>query len=137
MLREKVVAQASRREVIVVAAGKTSFRLGTRSPVPVEVAPFGYATHWDFLRALGADPTLRRGADGRPFVTDQGNYVIDCRFGPIPNPEALAVALSGRGGLVAHGLFIGLATDVIIGTDTGTIHLGRQGRPAGRRRLTS
>lgn len=125
LLREKVVAQASRREAIVIDEGKLSPDLGTRFPVPVEVLPFGWKTHLPFLEGLGAEVVLRRGADGTPFRTDQGNFVLDCYFGPIRDPQVLARALEGRAGILGHGLFLGLATDLFVGGPSGVRHLRR------------
>lgn len=122
LLREKIVAQASRREVIIVDEGKLSPVLGTRWPLPVEVIPFGWRTHLPFLEELGATPTLRTLADGTPFVTDQGNYILDCAFGPMRNPEALAQALKRRAGIVEHGLFLDLVTDLIVAGQHGVEH---------------
>ncbi|MGZ3460754.1 MAG: ribose-5-phosphate isomerase RpiA, partial [Archangium sp.] len=106
LLREKIVAQASRRELIVVDAGKLSPRLGTRWPVPVEVLPFGWRSQALFLEGLGARITRREGPEGAPYRTDQGNFILDCAFGPIERPEELAARLESRAGIVAHGLFI-------------------------------
>ncbi len=125
LLREKVVAQASRREAIVVDEGKLSPALGTRSPVPVEVLPFGWRTHVPFLKGLGAEVVLRRGGDGTPFQTDQGNFVLDCHFGPIRDPQALARKLEARAGILGHGLFLGLATDLFVAGPGGVRHLRR------------
>ncbi len=123
LLREKIVAQASRREVIVVDEGKLSPALGIRCPVPVEVLPFGWKTQVPYLESLGAAVTLRRTADGSPFHTDQGNFVLDCRFGPIADPHRLARELDGRAGIVAHGLFLDLATDLFVAGAGGVRHL--------------
>ncbi|HEM61302.1 MAG TPA: ribose-5-phosphate isomerase RpiA [Chloroflexi bacterium] len=131
LLREKIVAQASHREVIVIAESKLSPQLGTRSPVPVEVVPFGWRSHRDFLESLGAEVLLRTAPDGAPFQTDQGNYVLDCRFRPISEPSRLAVELSQRAGIVEHGLFLGLATDVVVAGQGGLSHLKR-GEPYDR-----
>ena len=123
LLREKIVAQASRREAIVVDEGKLSPVLGTRCAVPVEVVPFGWRTQVPFLAALGGEVTLRRGADGDPFRTDGGNLILDCRFGPISDPVALARALDGRAGIVGHGLFLRLATDLFVAGPAGVRHV--------------
>ncbi|QAA77306.1 MAG: Ribose 5-phosphate isomerase A [Candidatus Bipolaricaulis sibiricus] len=123
LLREKIVAQASRREAIVVDEGKLSPVLGTRCAVPVEVVPFGWRTQVPFLTALGGEVILRRGADGAPFRTDGGNLILDCRFGPISDPVALARALDGRAGIVGHGLFLRLATDLFVAGPAGVRHV--------------
>ena len=126
LLREKIVAQNSRREVIVVDDSKLSARLGTRHAVPVEVTPFGWATQRAFLEDLGARVELRLEVDGRPFHTDQGGLLLDCAFGPIERPEELAAQLAGRAGIVEHGLFIGLASEVIAAGPGGCRRLVRQ-----------
>jgi len=125
LLREKIVAQASRREIIVVDESKLSPALGTHWPVPVEIIPFGWRTQVAYLESLGAQPILRQNSDGTPFVTDQDNLILDCRFGPIPDPAQLAAQMSERAGIVEHGLFVGLATDVIVASDEGIRHLRR------------
>src|SRR5688500_17592021 len=90
LLREKMVAQASRRLVIMVDDSKQVRRVGTRAPLPVEVTRFGWRAHVPLLRALGCEPTLRLGSDGAPYVTDNGNYMLDCRFpSGMDNPGAL------------------------------------------------
>src|SRR5205823_12290626 len=90
LLREKMVAQASRREVIVVDDSKPSPALGTKRPVPLEVVSFGLATTQQWLTRLGSRPEVRRRDDGEPFRTDQGNLIIDAHFGPIDEPSGLA-----------------------------------------------
>jgi ribose 5-phosphate isomerase A len=124
LLREKVVAQASRREIIMIDEGKLSPRLGTRTLLPVEVLQFGWRAEERFLHDLGAAPMLRL-RDGQPFVTDEGNYVLDCAIGPIADAPALARTLEARAAVAAHGLFLGLATTVIVGRDRGASHLSR------------
>lgn len=123
LLREKMVAQASRREVIVVDEAKLSPALGTLFAVPVEAVRFGWGASARFLSDLGAAVTLRRAADGAPFLTDQGNLILDCVFGPIGDPVGIATALERRAGIVEHGLFLGLATDVIVAGQAGIRHL--------------
>ena len=130
LLREKIVAQASRREIIVVDESKLSPALGTRWPLPVEVVAFGWRSQAAYLESLGARPVLRRSDDGIPFRTDQGNLILDCHFGPIPQPAQLAARLSQRAGIVEHGLFLGLATDVIVAGREGIRHLERKPRNA-------
>jgi ribose 5-phosphate isomerase A len=125
LLREKIVAQASRREIIVVDESKLSPVLGTCWVVPAEVVPFGWASHVPFLESLGARVALRANPDGVQFKTDQGNLILDCNFGPIADPMRVAAQLSQRAGVVEHGLFLGLATDVIVAGDEGITHLKR------------
>lgn len=127
LLREKIVAAASRELVIVADDTKVVDRLGTRAPLPVEVDPFGAAVQPDFLRSLGADPVLRV-RDGQPVVTDGGNLIYDCRFpGGIADPEALEVALALRPGVVETGLFLGMATAVVIAGGGGVQVRQREG----------
>jgi len=115
LLREKLVVRAARRFVVIADASKRVRRLGTRAPVPVEVVPFGWSTHLPFFEKLGAEPSLRRGADRRPFVTDEGHYLVDCRFARgIPAPPALARALARRPGIVEDGLFLGMAHAAVV-----------------------
>jgi ribose 5-phosphate isomerase A len=119
LLREKIVAQVSKREIIVVHDTKPSPRLGTHWPVPVEVIPFGWLAQARYLEALGAGYSVRQNRDGTQFVTDSGNMILDCHFGPIADARQLAAALNVRAGIVEHGLFIGLATDLIIAGASG------------------
>jgi ribose 5-phosphate isomerase A len=114
LLREKIVASASRRLVIIVDDSKLVEKLGSHFEVPVEVVPFGWPVAARKLGALGAKTTLRRGADGKPFVTDGGHYIVDCAFGPIASPAKLEVELNGIVGVVEHGLFIGMAAQVVV-----------------------
>ena len=123
LLREKIVAQASRRELIVIDETKLSPTLGTQWAVPVEVIPFGWTTQVAYLESLGAHVKLRQRENGESFETDQGNLILDCNFGPIPEPAKLATQLDGRVGIVEHGLFIELATEVIVGGKDGIRHL--------------
>jgi ribose 5-phosphate isomerase A len=124
LLREKVVAQASRREVIVVDDSKPSPRLGTKMSLPVEVIQFAAAIERNYLESLGATVTMR-GGDATPFVTDEGNWIYDCDFGPIDDCERLSALLHERAAIVEHGLFIDLATDLVIATPTGVDHQTR------------
>ena len=126
LLREKIVAQASRREIIVVDESKLSPALGTRWAVPVEVIPFGWGSQAAFLQSLHAQVIVRLGENGLPFKTDQGNLILDCHFGPLVDPVGLAARLKGRAGIVEHGIFIGLASDVIVAGKDGCRHLIRR-----------
>jgi ribose 5-phosphate isomerase A len=130
LLREKIVAQASCREIIIVDDSKLSPRLGTRWPVPVEVLPYGWQSQARYLESLGAQVTLRRTADGCEFCTDQGNLILDSRFGPIADLPGLAQLLEARAGVIEHGLFLNLAQDVIVAGPGGIRHLQRQ--PSGQ-----
>jgi len=126
LLREKIAAQNSRRLIIVCDDSKLSPRLGTRRVVPVEVLFFGWHSQLRYLESLGARVTVRQGKDGSPFVTDSRNMILDCNFGPIASPAELAMTLSARAGIVEYGLFLGLATDVIIAGREGVRHLVRK-----------
>ncbi|MFN8483514.1 MAG: ribose-5-phosphate isomerase RpiA [Anaerolineae bacterium] len=125
LLREKIVAQASRRQVIVVDETKLSATLGDRWAVPVEVIPFGWEATGRFIEAVGAKVKLRRDSAGAPFTTDSGNIILDCRFSPIQDPYALETRLLARAGVVETGLFLDLATDVIVAGQAGIRHLTR------------
>jgi ribose 5-phosphate isomerase A len=126
LLREKIVAQASQREIIVVDETKLSPVLGTRGPLPIEVFPFGWLTQAEYIGSIGGDWILRNIKERLPFLTDQGNFILDVRFGPIADPKALAQSLDGRAGIAAHGLFIGLASEVIVAGPSGVRHLTRE-----------
>lgn len=126
LLREKIVAQASKREIIVIDESKLSPHLGTQWAVPVEVVSFGHAVHREFLTGIGAKTQLRM-KDGELFVTDQGNVIYDCNFGPLHDPVDIASKLKARTGIVEHGLFINLASDVIVARPKGIEHLKRGG----------
>lgn len=131
LLREKVVAAASAQLVIVADESKVVARLGTRSPVPVEVDPFSEPVQPDFLRSLGCEPALRRRADGEAYVTDGGNHILDCRFpSGIADPEGLEVRLALRPGVVESGLFLGMATAAVIAGAGGVRVMRRGGEEA-------
>lgn len=133
LLREKIVAQASRREIIIVDDSKLSPMLGTNWPVPVEVIPFGWRSQAKYLESLGARAMLRETKQGMPFKTDQGNLILDCDFGQISQPAELAELLNKRVGIVEHGLFLELATDVIVAGSNGIRHLQREALTKRRR----
>ncbi len=126
LLREKIVAQASRREVIVVDSSKCSQRLGTHHGLPVEVVEFGWRPEALHLESLGAEVSRRAAEDSSAFRTDQGNFILDCDFGPIGDPEKMELRLIARAGVVAVGLFCGLATDLVIGSRDGVQHRTRR-----------
>jgi ribose 5-phosphate isomerase A len=125
LLREKVVAQASHREIIVVDDSKLSPALGTRASVPVEVIPFGWRSQVHYLESMGAAVTVRQDTNGERVLTDQGNLILDCSFGPLSRPAQVAVKLDGRAGIVEHGLFLALATDLIVANAKRVRHLRR------------
>jgi ribose 5-phosphate isomerase A len=125
LLREKVVAQASRQNIIIVDESKLSPQLGTNWAVPVEIIDFARRVEEKFLESLGASVTVRSLQDGNYFRTDQNNLILDADFGPIADPEKLAVLLGSRAGIVEHGLFLGLASEVIVAGAEGIRHLKR------------
>ncbi|HEY0007218.1 MAG TPA: ribose 5-phosphate isomerase A, partial [Tepidisphaeraceae bacterium] len=106
LLREKVIAQNSRKLVIIADSTKKSPHLGQRSPLPVEVVPFSHEATAHYLRTLGGTATLRVGEGDKPYVTDNGNYIYDCRYGPITQAADLNTRLKSRAGIVETGLFI-------------------------------
>jgi ribose 5-phosphate isomerase A len=105
MLREKIIAQAARRMVVIADGGKRVAALG-KAPVPVEVLPFAQAFVAAAVVRLGAEPALRMAESGRAYRTEQGNLVLDCRFAAIAEPAALAAALAAIPGMLGHGLFL-------------------------------
>jgi len=118
-LREKIVATASARFVVIVDETKLVDQLGTREPVPIEIVPFGWQTTAKRLERLGAKISPRLRSDGQLFVSDGGHYILDCHFGPIKSPTELQRQLDGVVGVVEHGLFLGMATEVIVGATSG------------------
>lgn len=131
LLREKIVAAASDRLVIVADGHKLVQRLGGTVPVPVEVVPFGWETTYERLRRLGAEPMPRRDESGQLFCTDGGNRIIDCKFGTIANPADLDRTIGQTVGVVETGLFIGMAELALVAEDDGGIHRLTSGRTAG------
>ena len=115
LLREKIVAAASRRFIVVVDQEKLVDRLGEQAPVPVEIVQFGWEATAAALADLGADPELRQ-STGRPFVTDGGNFILDCHFGPIDDPPQLERRIKMTVGVVESGLFIGRSSAVVVAT---------------------
>ncbi len=126
LLREKIVASATKYYVIITDATKRVPVLG-KFPLPVEVIKFAQAVVRRKIEALGAKVELRRGADGNPFLTDENNHILDCRFGQIPDPDGLARRLNDMPGVVEHGLFIGMASVVLVANGSEVVEL-RQGR---------
>jgi ribose 5-phosphate isomerase A len=124
LLREKIVASATKQLVIVADASKRVPVLG-KFPLPVEVIKFARAVVAKKIEALGAAVGLRRGADGNPYLTDENNYILDCRFGQIPDADELARQLSDMPGVVEHGLFIGMASIVLVAEGSQVLELRR------------
>ncbi len=115
LLREKIVAAASKRMIVVADETKLSERLGSLVSVPVEVVQFGWEATERRLGKLGGNPALRLGANATPFVTDGGKYIIDCAFGPMENPKEIAHHLDHVVGSVEHGMFLKFASEVFVG----------------------
>jgi len=125
LLREKIVAAATATEIIVVDESKLVQRLGTRSPVPVEVIRFGWLNTRRFLEETGTVRTAVRLAGGSPYITDEGNYIIDCTYEGIDNPVELSQRLNAIPGVVENGLFLGMAKIVVVAAATGVSILER------------
>jgi ribose 5-phosphate isomerase A len=122
LLREKIVASATRYYVIITDASKRVPVLG-KFPLPVEVIKFAQAVVRKKIEALGASVELRMGTDGKPYLTDESNYILDCRFGQIPDADGLARRLSDMPGVVEHGLFIGMASVVLVANGSAIVEL--------------
>jgi ribose 5-phosphate isomerase A len=118
LLREKIVAEASARMIVIADPTKLVKKLGAATPLPVEIVPFGWPLVLDRLKALRAECVLRREGDV-PFVTNGGNYVADCRFDAIADATALQAKLKAITGVVETGLFVGLASQAMIGRADG------------------
>src|SRR5207248_2355206 len=125
LLREKIIAASAARFLVVVDDSKVVHQLGERYPLPVEVVPFGVMPATRALEGLGAQVTLRRGADGQTWVSDNGNYILDCHFGPIADPVALQQQLLAIPAVIDSGLFIGMTDTVFIGQAEGGRRLER------------
>jgi ribose 5-phosphate isomerase A len=118
LFREKIVAAASKKFVVIVDDSKLVRRLGTKTPLPVEVHPFGWKNASAALEGLGAKVELRK-AGGEAFRTDNGNHILDAHFGPIRGPVKLAARISGIPGVVGHGLFLKMAHAVLVASQMG------------------
>ncbi len=119
LLREKIVASAARRLIIIADSAKLVDWLGTSVPVPVEVTPFGWELTRSRLAALAETASRRLGPDGGAVLTDGGNYIVDCAFGAIADAAALDAQLRGLVGVVETGLFIGMAEMAIVADTEG------------------
>jgi ribose 5-phosphate isomerase A len=121
LTREKIVASRSNRQIIIIDEKKLVEKLG-KFPVPVEVLPFGWKSTMEIFRGFGARAKLRSSVkSSKPFVTDNGNYIVDCSFGMILDPAALEEKIKGIFGVVEVGLFIGLADLVLVGRSDGMV----------------
>jgi ribose 5-phosphate isomerase A len=119
LLYEKIVALATAEEIFVVDESKVVQRLGTHSPLPVEVVQFGWTLTRDRVESLGCRAVRREDASGTPFLTDAGNYLLECTFEGIHDPHSLARDLGLTTGVVEHGLFLGIARRVVIAGESG------------------
>ena len=125
LLHEKIVARASRREIIIVDDSKLVQVLGSKAPLAVEVVPFGWGTYLDALRAFECKPILRA-KDGETYLTDEENYIVDCHFKRIADPAKLERELNLIPGVVENGIFIGLASLVLVASESGVCELRQQ-----------
>jgi ribose 5-phosphate isomerase A len=119
LLREKIVAAASGRLVIVVDQEKLVEQLGEHTPLPVEVTQFGWQATAVALARLGCVPERRYAAGEQPFITDGGNYILDCRFRPLANPAAIEKSIAMTVGVVESGLFVGRSSMVVVASASG------------------
>jgi ribose 5-phosphate isomerase A len=119
LLREKIVAYHSTREIIIIDESKLVEKLGVKTPLPVEIVPFSHQRTKESVEKLGCVAVLRGGQ--QPFITDNGNLIYDCKFPGIDDPARLEAALKAIPGVVESGLFLGLTSGVIVGTDKGVI----------------
>jgi ribose 5-phosphate isomerase A len=118
LLREKIVASSSRQLIIVVDESKIINRLGSHGEVPVEIVSFGWQSTAHRLEKLGWEPVLRSESGGAPFVTDGGHYILDCSFEKGISIQSRAPQLHDTVGVVEHGMFLGMATEVHVGGAT-------------------
>jgi ribose 5-phosphate isomerase A len=119
LLREKIVAAASNRLIIVVDQEKLVERLGEHTPVPVEVTKFGWQVTAVALARLGCTPQRRYTSGEQPYVTDGGNYILDCRFGPLADPSIIERRIAKTVGTVESGLFVGRTAIVVVASTSG------------------
>lgn len=121
LLREKIVAAASKELVVVVTENKVVDRLGATFRLPVEIVPFGERQVRLNLTEVGLVPALRTGSDGEPFVTDNGNWILDCEMPDDSDVEELERRINAIAGVVENGLFVGMAGRVLIGCEGGEV----------------
>ena len=122
LLKEKILAQNSKRNVVVVSESKLSTNLGEKWHLPVEILPFAWHLETLYIGSQGAEVELRKNIDGVIFETDQGNYILDCNFGVITDTEELSMKLGRRAGIIEHGLFINTTTDLVVGRTDSVEH---------------
>jgi ribose 5-phosphate isomerase A len=136
LLREKIVASASARMAVVADESKIVSKLGQLVSVPTEVVPFGWQVTAKRLAKLGGKPKLRLARDGSPYVTDGGHYILDCAFGKMNDPAKIARELDATVGVVEHGIFLNLATEVFIGGPGGVALMKRGAKKSTRKTAT-
>ena len=124
LLREKIVASAARRFIVIADSSKLVDPLG-RFPLPVEVIQMALPIVTRKLAAFGVNPKLRHRPDGSRYITDEGNYILDCACGEIANPAKTAAEIRGIAGVVEHGLFLGMASVALIASDQGVVKVGK------------
>jgi ribose 5-phosphate isomerase A len=124
LLREKIVASAARKFIIIADSSKLVYQLG-RFPLPVEVIKMALPIVTRKLEALGLNPQLRHHPDGSKFITDEDNYILDCACGEITDPAKTAASIRGIAGVVEHGLFLGMASLALIAGDKGVTEIGK------------
>ncbi len=122
LLREKILAQASERVIIIADHQKLSPKLGTSFSLPLEISEFGWDHQIEFIQSLGGKAELRKQDNDKIVLTDQGNYLLDCNFGAIDDLKDMARKLEKRAGILEHGLFLNLASDVIVAGPDGIQH---------------
>ncbi len=123
LLREKIVAASSAMFVVIVDESKIVDRLGAKFALPVEVMPFGWRATARQIERLGAKVAIRHGGGDSYFLSDSGHFILDCSFGPLEDPASLASELTTIPGVVEHGLFLGMATRVLVGAPHGVVEL--------------
>ena len=124
LLREKIVASAARKFIIIADSSKLVYQLG-RFPLPVEVIKMALPIVTRKLEALSLNPKLRHHPDGSKFITDENNYILDCACGEITDPAKTAASIRGIAGVVEHGLFLGMASLALIAGDKGVAEIGK------------
>jgi ribose 5-phosphate isomerase A len=137
LLREKIVASSSRQLIIIVDESKIVNKLGSHGEVPVEIVSFGWQSTAHRLEKLGWKPVLRSEPGGVPFVTDGGHYILDCSFEKRSSIQSRAAQLHDTVGVVEHGMFLGMATEVHVGSATSVRVLLKDGRRAQHQGRTS
>ena len=119
LLREKLVEVSAEKLIIIADSTKKVDKLGSKFALPVEIVRFGWKSIFSRVESVGCNPVLRTVEGGDPYITDEKHYILDCQFGPMDDPVAIADALKGTAGVVEHGLFIDMVHEAIVATDSG------------------